>query len=163
VVVGVNDRYALELRRPAGTLRIEKAGERLAVNGEERAEREALRAHMIRTQGQFMTSEPPPVPRVKPFYRAIYTGDDGTIWVHVHRDAVRREPPADAAARPPDAPPLTVWVEPTVFDVFQPDGMYLGEVHVPERTTLRTFSLGTLWGTRRGEFDETYLVRLRLE
>jgi len=162
LVVGVSDRYALELRKPEGTLRIEKEGERLTVHPEERAEHEARRQHLMRTQGQSMTAEPPPVPRVKPFFRGVYAGEDGTIWVHVHQDAVRRDPPADASESAPDAPPPINWSEPIVFDVFEPDGTYLGEVRVPPRTTLQTFSRDQVWAIRRGEFDELYLVRMRV-
>jgi hypothetical protein len=162
MVVGVSDRYAVELRKPKGTLRIEKAGERLPVHPEERAERQAVQDHLVRTQGQSMTAELAPVPRVKPFFRAIYSGEDGTIWVHVHQDAVRRDPPADAPERPPDAPPPVLWSEPIVFDVFEPDGTCLGEVRVPPRTTLLTYSREQVWAIRRGELDELYLVRMRL-
>jgi hypothetical protein len=162
MVVGVSDEYALELRRPEGTLRIEKAGARLPVHPEERAERVALQEHMVRTRGQSMTATPTAVPRVKPFFRGIYTGDDGTIWVHLHQEGVRRDPPADAPDPPPDAPPPILWGEPIVFDVFETDGSYLGEVRVPPRTSLRTYSREEVWATRRGEFDEVYLVRMRV-
>lgn len=162
MVVGVSDRYALELRRPEGTLRIERAGERLPVHPEERAEREALQEHMIRTRGQTMTATPPSVPRVKPFFKGVYAGEDGTIWLHVHQDAVRRDPPAGASEAPPDAPPPILWSEPNVFDVFESDGTYLGEVRVPPRTNLLTYSREQVWATRRGEFDELYLVRMQV-
>jgi hypothetical protein len=163
MVVGVGDRYAVELRRPEGTLRIEKAGEPLPVHPEERAEREALQEYQVRTQGQSMSALPAPVPRVKPYFRGIYAGEDGTIWVHVHQDAVRRDPPADAPAPPADGPPPILWSEPGVFDVFESDGTYLGELRVPPRTTLLTYSRDEVWAIRRGEFDELYLVRMRVQ
>ena len=163
LVVGVSDRYALELRRPEGTLRIEKEGERIQVHPEERAEREAQREYMIEQQGQFMTSRPPPTPRIKPYFRNIYAGEDGTLWVHVHREASPRERRPEDDERAPDGPPLSLWSEPSVFEVFEADGTYLGEVHVPPQTTLYTYSLDELWAARRGEFDEVYLLRMRLE
>jgi hypothetical protein len=162
IVVGVGDRYALELRKPEGTLRIEKAGERIPVHPEERAEREAVQEHLARTRGQTMTAMPAAVSRVKPFFRGIYAGEDGTIWVHVHQEGVRRDPPPAAPPPAPDAPPPLLWNEPIVFDVFEPDGTYLGQLRVPPRTTLLTYSVGEVWATRRGEFDEAYLVRMRV-
>jgi hypothetical protein len=61
----------------------------------------------------------------------------------------------------PDAsqrPPIT-WLEPTVFDVFESDGTYLGEVRAPPRTSVQVFRGDTIWGIRRGELDEQYLIR----
>lgn len=162
MVVGISDRYALELRKPDGTLRIEKEGERITLHPEERTEREAQREYLIRTQGQFLSALPPPTPRVKPFFQDVFAGEDGTIWVRVHQEAVRRDPPADVAGLTSDSRPPTLWIEPVVFDVFEADGTYLGEVPVPPRTTLLTYSLGELWAVRRGAFDENYLVRMRL-
>ncbi len=162
LVVGVSDRYAIELRRPEGTLRIEKRAGRVAVHPEERAQHEARRQHMIRTQGESLAAEPPPIPRQKPFFRNIYAGEDGSIWVHRHEEATLREPDPDRPEPDPNAPPPLDWIEPTVFDVFEPDGTYLGRVTVPPRTSLRTFSTDVVWATRQGEFDELYLVRLRV-
>jgi len=161
-VGGVSDRYAVELRKPEGTLRIEKRAEPVAVHPEERAQHEARRQHMIRTQGEFLSAEPPPIPRQKPFFRGIYAGEDGTIWVHRHQEAALREPDPGRPEPSPDAPPPVDWVEPTVFDVFEPDGTYLGRVPVPPRTSLRTFTTDVVWATRQGDFDELYLVRLRV-
>ena len=163
MVVGVSDRYAVELRKPEGTLRIEKPGDRIQLHPEERAEREAQRAYRIEQQGQFMTSQPLPTPRIKPYFRNIYAGEDGTVWVLVHREASPRERRPEDDERDPDGPPLSLWSEPTVFEVFEADGTFLGEVHVPPRTTLYTYSLDEVWAGRRGEFDEVYLVRMRLE
>ncbi len=43
-----------------------------------------------------------------------------------------------------------------------PDGTYLGEVQVPERTSIHIFRGDTLWGIRRGDLDEQYVVRLHI-
>jgi len=159
-IVGVSDRYVIELRKPEGTVRIEKAAERIAVSAEEKAEHESLAAQMATRYG---TRAPAMsgLPDIKPFFRAIYAGDDGTIWVRLYREAVRRDPPPGSGTGP-NAPPQRLWVEPTVFDVFEADGTYLGEVRVPLGTTLHTYSRGRLWATREGEQGEILVTRLRL-
>ena len=72
------------------------------------------------------------------------------------KDSAAGDPPG------PDAPPPTTWREPTVYDVFEEDGSYLGEVRVPPRVSLMVLGRDTVWGTRLGEHDEPYIVRLRL-
>ena len=49
-----------------------------------------------------------------------------------------------------------------MFDVFEPDGAYLGEVRVPPRTNPLVFQRDRVWGLQSGEFGETYVVRFRL-
>lgn len=145
LVVGVSDRYAIELRKPEGTIRIEKAAERIPVNQEERAEREAHTAYLTKRSGGRGPALGP-VPGMKPYFQAFYAGSDGTIWVRLHQAGIRRDRPLGGGTGP-DAPPQIAWTEPIVFDVFEPDGTYLGEVHVPQGTTLHTFSRGRLWAT----------------
>jgi hypothetical protein len=92
--------------------------------------------------------------------RTLYVGERGRIWVHRHVPAL----PVDTEPEPrPDRPPPLGWREPTVFDVFAADGTYLGEVHVPDLTDVQVFRGDTLWGIRRGDPDEQYVVRLRVE
>jgi hypothetical protein len=162
MIVGVNTRYSFEVRRRDGSvLRIEKAHTPVAVHPEERAEHEAVNAWRRKYHGQNLSGEIPPVPSTKPAYRALFAGDDGRIWVRLYTRAEKIEGPHEEPA--PDAPPPLTWREPVIFDLFDSDGTYLGEVRVPPRTSLSVFRGDTVWGIRRGEVDEQYIVRLRLE
>jgi hypothetical protein len=49
-----------------------------------------------------------------------------------------------------------------VWDVFEPDGSYLGAVKVPDRTTLTAMTRDHVWGIQLGSSDEEYVVRLKL-
>lgn len=164
MVVGVNSKYSFEIRRRDGrVVRIEKAHTPIAVHPDERAEYEAVNAWTRKTQGQYLTSEIPPVPSSKPAYRALYAGERGRIWAQLYTSAEKLDGARDANPSDPNRPPPITWREPLVFDVFEPDGTYLGEVRVPQRTSLSVFRGDTVWGIRRGEVDEQYIVRLRLE
>ncbi len=161
VVVGRSDAYAIELRKPAGTVVLQRDMERVELNSEERAEWEAVREWQIETQGQFMSQLPPPTPSIKPIYRSIYAGKDGSIWVQRYVAAVKTD--QEGQPPPPErAPPRRTWREPAVYDVFRDDGTFLGEVHVPEGVSLWTYHLDEIWATTRGEMGETYLVRMSL-
>ena len=163
LLVGVNDRYAIDHYQADGkVLRIVLDIPRTRVLPEEKAEYEERNEWLRRTQGQFMTSELPPIPDLKPAFRAIASGEDGRIWVWRHVEAMKGE-----ATRPPsnpgmEAPPALSWREPTVYDVFESDGTFLGSVRVPPSTTLDVFRGDRVWGVRRGEFGEAYVVGYRI-
>ena len=100
------------------------------------------------------------IPRTKPPFRDIYVSDEGRIWIDRYTEAVQREP------RPPDddlpkRPSLT-WREPRTFDVFEPDGVFLGTVVGPLETELYLWKGDFVWGVERGPSDEPYVVRLRI-
>lgn len=161
MVVGVNESYRLELRPPNDrVIRIERTTPTVQVLPEERAELEARNEWYRKYQGRFMTSEIPPVPSTKPPYRSFLIGRDGRIWVRRHVNA--EHVPAEGQATPEQPPPPS-WTEPPVYDVFEPDGVYLGEVHVPRGTALLVARGEAAWGTREGAAGEVYVVRLRIE
>lgn len=163
MVSGVSSTYAFSLFYPDGKmLRIERAYEPVAVHPEERAELEAQNDWRRKTQGQHLTSEIPPVPLVKPAYSSLMVDDDGRIWVRLHQAAVKNEP-EDEPARDPERPPPITWSEPVVYDVYQPDGTYLGQVHPPKGQSLNVIRGDTLWGTKRGDLGEQYVVRMRMQ
>lgn len=162
-VVGVNDRYVFESWHVDGKVtKVMRDHQPVPVRPEERSEWEARNAWLRDRQGRFMTAEIPPVPSVKPAYREIVVGEDGRVWIQRYMPSVKLEPAKVPDTRDGEAPALS-WREPTVFDVFEPDGTYLGEVHVPERTTIWHFGTDRVWAVQRGELDESYIVAFRLQ
>ncbi len=157
MVVGVTDDYSFEVRWPDGrTVRIERAYEPVSFVHEERAEWQAV-------LDWFKAAEYPvdlgSVPDRKLPYSSFLADEQGRIWVRRHVTAHKDgtiEPPSDGW----NGPPLVSWVEPDVYDVFEPEGTYLGEARFPWRTTPLVVRGDTAWGVRRGDFDEQYIVRL---
>lgn len=157
VVVGVNDTYSFEIRKPSGKIiRVSKQHDPLAVSDDEWQAYEAVRAWDIKEERP--SELPPRTPRTKPAYRAFIIAQDGRIWVRKYMPAVSQamDPTPD-----PDEPPRRP-VEQVGFDVFDRDGTYLGEVLVPPRTDLYWIGSDHMYGIRRGELDEQYVVRLQL-
>ncbi|HEX7117888.1 MAG TPA: hypothetical protein VF212_03825 [Longimicrobiales bacterium] len=102
---------------------------------------------------------------MKPPFRDVFVGADGRLWVLLHTPAVAVdvEPPADdGRSRIPPAR----WREPVVFDVFEPDGRYLGRVRAPDDFSTHPapfFRGDDVWAVVRDELDVQYLVRFRVE
>lgn len=168
MVGGLSVRYAIGLYRPdAPVLRIERVHEPVRVQSSEKANREEItRWNMRRTQPDW-TWNGPAIPDEKPPFRGLFVGRDGRIWVLLHQPG-ERIPDAQVAELDPDDPsprPANRWREPTVFDVFEPDGTYLGQVHGPTEMVFYpnpVFDGDRVWAVVRDELDVEYVSRFRV-
>ncbi len=163
-VSGWSDRYSFDLlRRDAPTLRIERGRDPVPVKPDEKAnERERMTANMRFTDPKWDWNGPP-IPDTKPAYQALMADLDGRIWVLVHVEAeeipvAEREEEEFGGRKYPAAR----WREPTVVDVFDPAGRYLGEVTMPPRTRFITARSERVWAIARDELDVEYVVRYRI-
>ncbi|HEU0014452.1 MAG TPA: 6-bladed beta-propeller [Longimicrobium sp.] len=106
---GTGDRYRLGLHAPGGdTLRIvERAAPPVPVS---RAEREALPPALKAFAEQGGRVDLSRIPRYKPAFTQVQVDDRGYLWVR----------PSLPAGEPNAS-----------FDVFEPEGRYLGRVHLP--------------------------------
>lgn len=84
------------------------------------------------------------IPESYPQIQALLWDDDGNLWVH-------RQGPWD-----PDAPSRNRW--PAPWDVFNPEGRYLGEISFPVDFTVAMIHRKWAWGIARGEYDVAQLV-----
>lgn len=160
MVVGVNRSYEFEIRHPDGSVtRVVRDYEPVELSKDEWEAHEARRRWEIAREG-LSAQHAEATPHVKPAYQSFRVDQDCRIWVRKYMPAVprRAEDPATSAA-----PPAFPFDEPVAFDVFEPDGDYLGAVVVPPRTTIHWFGSDLLYGIRRGASDEQYVVRLRLK
>jgi hypothetical protein len=163
-VHGVSTDYRIDLlRAEAPPLRIERSYDPVAVqDGEkEAAERSVVRG--IQATVPDWKWNGPSIPDHKPPFGALMTGRKGRLWVVVRQPATE-EPnpdydPGNTASQP------TRWGEPTVFDVFQPDGTYLGRVGAPPGFSIypRPFFRGdTVWAVTRDELGVQRVVRFHV-
>jgi hypothetical protein len=123
-VGGVNDRYHITLYRPGSPLSIERDMNPVPVqSAEASAEKERL-TRQFRENFPGWSWNGADIPGSKPPFKEIFAGDDGRLWVELSQPGRPQE--ADDPSDPP------VWKEPVVFDVFEPDGRYLGQASAPE-------------------------------
>jgi hypothetical protein len=157
VVVGVSATYSFDIRCPDGVRRIQRSVEAMPVHPKEASE--------IRARFEWMERQPaynPPegewVPAEMPAFRGLETGTDGRIWVRRNTEPVRIEVEPSANGQPP-----TSWVQPFLYDVFETDGTYLGEVRFPDDFEPHLFGPEYVWGVSEGDFGEHYVVRLGID
>jgi hypothetical protein len=162
---GINLDYTITLlRTEAPPLQIQKVYSPVSVAGGERAEEEAREIKNMRGTDPNWRWNGPPIPEVKPPYERFYAGDDGTVWVRVHQPARKVEDPSYDPADP-DAIP-NEWREPTLFDVFDQDGSYLGAVRCPDGLSVYpqpVFTREWVLAVVRDQFDVPTVVKFRVE
>ena len=162
-VGGIADRYAVTTWRSDGTVqRIERDVPRVPVKADEAATAVERTTRMMRnTQDSWRWDGPRP-PAEKPAFKQVRVGDDGRIWVFVSQPADRVPPDPDAEPDPQGRRPLDRWIEPSVYDVYEPDGAFIGTVRFPDRFQPHVMRGDQVWGFSRDDYDVQYVTRLRV-
>ena len=173
VVIGISAEYALVVLRPDGKLvRIEREVQAVPTEEDERWSHYHRVDRRARQIDYKWTWGGPVIPETKPFFKRLFTDRDGRIWVQLHQPAERMVPeePAGEEVRSEMRIPLQRsrerWVEPIVFDVFEPDGRYLGQVRAPTgfRVAPRPVIEGDhVWAVVREADEPLSIVRFRIE
>jgi hypothetical protein len=170
IVSGVPDRYAFELlgpRQPVLSIRRDVQPDPVTAAERQKA-RSDVEAGMRRLDPNWNWNGPE-IPRFKPFYSRLIAADDGRIWVQRVAESgprpggisstsvggtVRTRPPT--AARD-EGPPRT-----GLYDVFDPNGTFVGQVQVPPRTSLMVRRGDHAWGLVFDEDDVVTVKRFRI-
>jgi len=172
LITGRNETYAFEQhRRGAPVLRIERPYTALSLSRAERAEWEAWAGFFQRRVANPTSSDPRvilqaprqvtyTIPETKPAFSDLRTDSQGRIWVRRYVAAVSNPGPERPRG---DDRPRRVWREPPTFDVFEPAGAFLGTITLPWNAMLYDARDRHIWATIRGESDETYVARFRVE
>jgi hypothetical protein len=134
LVAGLATDYAVSLMRRDGVLRIERAIEPVPVSPDERANAQEVATDIMRNDDPSWNWSGAAIPDTKPFFLSLLVSQEGRIWLRVSQSGVRIP---DAEVVEPDPAPdgrrrvVSRWREPIAFDVFEPDGRYVGRVHAP--------------------------------
>ena len=164
-VSGRSDVYALSLTRPDGAVtRIEMDAERVPVSAAEKTDQEESTVASMRTTDPSWRWNGAPIPDVKPYFKGLFVGNDGRIWVSLSRPseeipvAERAEPQVYSGIKFP----VATLREPAAYDVFEGDGRYLGRVLFPWRTRWRAARGDLVWTVTRDSLDVEHITRWRV-
>jgi 6-bladed beta-propeller protein len=136
----------------------------------ERAQRRAnIEFRMRRAKSDF-TWNGPDIPREKPPINDLAVGLDGRIWVQLSVPSEEFEPGPQASGagpfpdtRGPPPPPIKFRPKEKRWDVFEPDGRYLGRIVVPRELSLYVMRGNLVWGVTRDADDVPMVVRMRID
>lgn len=155
------DSYAIDVFRDDGSvLRISRHVDPVPVSPEERSAEEGRITAFFERSAPGWRWDGPRIPETKAPVSWLHAGEDGTIWVRV----------AQPGSVIPEAERLrnarTFVREPTVFEVFERDGRFLGQVRAPDGMQLQPYPVLTreyVWAVVNDESDVSYVVRFRLQ
>lgn len=159
LVVGRNSEYAVHRPLADGrVLRIEREYRPLVPRAEEREEWAASQERLadLVPNGALDTQS---IPREKPPFRELWIDSEGRIWVSRYAEAKEWLVSPEGSEEENRA----TWVEPSVWDVIDPRGSFLGTVPLPDRTQLIDARGRKIWALETGDLGEEYVVRLRVE
>ena len=162
-ITGLPTEYRIELARDDGVLRIERVTDAAPVHDEERAQERERIVSRMRGMDPDWTWNGPDIPDRKPFFAELLAGRDGRIWVRLASEA---RPVQNAYPDPDDTSPAAVlWRDPVRYDVFEPDGTYLGVVATPEAFSPSPdpiFDREHVWAVTRDGLGVERVVRYRI-
>jgi len=162
-LTGLSSDYRIELARDDGVLRIERTVDPVPATDAERDYQRDVTVGRIRWSLPDWEWDGPAIPEYKPFFRGLAAGRDGRIWVQLSTEGR----PVENAYHDPDDPgslPVT-WEEEIRYDVFEPDGTYLGMVLAPEGFSsfpAPVFRGDQVWAVTEDEQGVERVVRYRI-
>lgn len=161
--IALNGRTAeVVVSRPgARPLTIRREPEAVPVPEAERAQERASITYNLRQVDPAWSWRGPDLPTTKAPLLGVFAARDGRIWVRV---AAPSEPiPPDELPMSADTlRPVVAFRSPVVYEVFSPEGRFLGRVAFPPRATLMEADGDQVWAIVRNEDDLPAVTRLRI-
>ena len=162
-LTGISTQYRIELPCDDGVLRIERAYDQVPVSeGERDYQRERITRSMRARQPNWSWNGPP-IPDDKPSFQELLAGRNGRIWVRLSTEGESIENANYDPDNPRSEPVL--WHEAIHYDVFGPDGTYLGVVVPPEdfrAFPIPVFDGDQVWAVTTDELGVERVVRYRI-
>ena len=170
-VAGHGGRYEIVIeRRGTKPVVIRRNAPPVTLQPDERTEEmERITWNMRQTQPGW-TWPGPAIAETKAPLTGIIVTRDGNIWARVATPSERipddELPRTDGVvptgSKPGKRSPVRHYRSPVVYEVFAPDGRFLGRVPMPPRTTMIQADGETLWAIMRDADDLPAIVRFRL-
>lgn len=162
-LTGLPSEYRIDLARDDGVLRIERVTDPVPILDDERAYSRDRVVRTMRNTDPNWNWDGPPIPEHKPFFGGLSTGRNGRIWVRLVTEGYTVENENHDPSNPRSTP--VFWQESIRYDVFEPDGTYLGVVAPPDEFSLSAtpvFDGDHVWAVTRDELDVERVVRYRI-
>jgi hypothetical protein len=164
IVLAFSDGYRVDLKASSGAfLRIGRDFDPVPVLTREREFHEAqVTAGMRQTDPNWRWTGTA-IPSHKPPFRSVFVGKDGKLWLWLRNPGIEEPNPDYDPATGEQA--STMWNEAVSFDVFEPDGRYLGRVDAPPEFTtspMPIFDADGVWSVTRDDLDVQRVVRFAL-
>jgi hypothetical protein len=171
LITGISDRYAFELHsspRAVTSVRRDVRAEPIPARERDSA-RKDIETNLRRTEPGWSWGGVD-LPTNRPYYDGLQAGSDGRIWVARVKEVAPRigamnfngsvGPGPRPVSRPADPPPVVS--RPALYDVFEPNGAYMGQVRIPPRVATAVRKGDYVWGVVYDDDDVASVKRYRI-
>jgi hypothetical protein len=170
LIAGYPDRYAFEIHQPGKPVfSVRRDVKAEPVSRAERAEARRKIEERMRQTDPMWSWNGPDIPAVKPLYADLQVALDGRIWVAIISEVSPRVGSTSGGGgigptgrRPPPQVQFREPPRPALYDVFEPDGQYLGQVQVPARVSSVVRRGDQVWGIALDADDVPRIKRYRI-
>jgi hypothetical protein len=163
VMTTAGEKYEIDVPRAGKVVKISRAFTPVRISAEERAQYKAFYEWSMRRTQPDWSWPSTPMPSVKPPIQSIAGGLDGRVWVALNVESERFTPEPSPARQGAAAPPaLTFRHTMQKWDVFEPDGRFIGTVTAPLNVRPRAMRGDFAWGTALDDDDVPTLVKLKV-
>ena len=170
LIAALPDRYAFELHQPGQpVVSVRRDVKPQPVSRAERADARREVEERMRQTDPAWSWNGPDIPDVKPLFADIHVGLDGRIWVAVIPEVGTRIGSVSGGGgigpgtrRPATQGPPSEPQRPALYDVFEPDGQYLGQVETPARFSSVLRRGDQVWGIAFDADDVPRIKRFRI-
>jgi hypothetical protein len=160
LVVGLPTSYRFEVISDTAVLRIEKEAPLARVLPEERAEHRKRTIWLVQQCYPDWQWGGADIPETKPAYQTIRVDATGRYWVRVHNEASK--PASDTVVEGGSGLPSIGWREREQYDIFDPNGTYVGQITLPNNFWVLAIGPDFVWRTVRDTDGVPQLQRFRL-
>jgi hypothetical protein len=150
------------LERPDRPIVIRRELPAVAVSGEERSQEQASITFNMRQTEPGWAWRGPELPTTKAPILGVFAARDGRIWVRVAAPS-EAIPDAELPVTRDTLRPVVRFRTPLVYEVYEPDGRFVGRVDFPARATLMEADGDLVWALDRNEDDLPAVTRFRVE
>ncbi|HKS05898.1 MAG TPA: 6-bladed beta-propeller [Gemmatimonadaceae bacterium] len=163
IVTSLTRPYAVNAEANGKHVRITREFTPPPVSSDERSQLRAnIEVRMKNVKADF-TWNGPEIPNDKAPIEDISVALDGRIWVRIAAPSEPFEPdPPQSRGNAPAPPPVKFRAKDKRWDVFEPDGTYLGRVIVPRSISVYAMRGENAWGVVRDENDLAVVVRMHI-
>ena len=161
-VTGQGRPYAIHAEWGGKPLRIEGTATPVPVPPAEREQMRARFEFMLRRVKSDWKWDGPDIPGEKPAFFDLNVAADGRIWASLNPASEPYEPDAPADNRTPAAPPVRFRERDNRWDVFEPDGHYLGRLLTSRLFTAYVMRGDSVWGVMLDDNDVPTVVKMRI-
>ena len=162
IMTARGDKYEVGVPHRGRTVKIERAYKSIPVPGEERDQFKARLEKNLRQIQPDWSWPSTPIPSVKPAIQSVAGGLDGRVWVNLYTESEKYTPEAPPTADKNPLPPVTYRPANKKWDVFEPDGRYVGTVTASRNVDVRVMRGDFAWGISFDEDDVPTLVKLKV-